>query len=160
MKRTSAITIMFLAFFLLPGLAGAKQKDIPLDQVPKDVIEVLNTYLKILTTSASLDECGTRVAKIAGGHMVNKNGLISRDVMEFSLKKDFQNARFYQVPAVITRVVFMEDDYDGFGPTLIQGDRYKIWIAKKKGVPGMPAPIPVMKPKTGAPKIVSNVGSL
>lgn len=160
MKQTSVIIIMFLAFFLLSGLASAKQKDIPLDQVPKDVIEVLNTYLKILTTSASLDECGTKVAKIAGGHMVSQSGMISRDVIEFSLKKDFQNAKFYKVPAVITRVVLMEDDYDGYGPTLIQGDRYKIWIAKKDGVAGMPAPIPVIKPKTGAPKIVSNVGSL
>ncbi len=151
---------MFSAFLLLPGLAGAKQKDIQLNQVPKDVIEVLNTYLKILNTSASLEECGTKVAPIAGGHMVNQQGAISRDVIDFSLKKDYQNAKFYKFPAVITRVVLMEYDYDGFGPTLIRGDRYKIWIAKKDGVAGMPAPIPVIKPKTGAPKIVTTIGSL
>jgi hypothetical protein len=160
MKRIGVVTIMFLAFFLFSGLANAGQKDIPLDQVPKDVIAVLNKYLKILTTSASLDECAQKVAKIAGGHMVSQNGMISGDVKDFSLKKDFQNAKFYKVPAVITRVVLMEDDYDGFGPTLFQGNRYKIWIAKKDGVAGMPAPIPVIKPKKGAPKIVSNVGSL
>lgn len=80
--------------------------------------------------------------------------------MHFSLKKDYQNAKFYKVPAVITRIVKTEDDYDGYGPTLFQWTRYKIWIAKKDGVAGLPAPIPIIKPKSGAPKIVTTIGSL
>jgi hypothetical protein len=142
------------------GSAIAAQTDIPKEQVPEDVIEVLNKYLKILSTSKSLDDWAIKVAKIAGGHMLSQSGAISRDVLPYSLKKDFDNVKFYKVPAVITRVVRVDDDTDGFGPTLIQGTRYKIRIAKKDGVAGLPAPIPVLKPKKGAPKIVTVIGSL
>jgi hypothetical protein len=145
-------------FFVGGALAG--QKDIPKKDVPKDVVEVLNAYLKILSTSASLEECASKVEEISAGHMLNSSGGISDDVKPYSLKKDFQNVKFYQVPAVITRVVLVEDDTDGYGPTLIQGARYRIWIAKKKGVAGRPAPIPVIKPAAGAPKIVTVIGSL
>lgn len=154
------IAALAVSMILWAGSSNARAEDIPADQVPKDVIEVLNQYLKILTTSPSLDQCGQQVAKIAAGHMLSQRGGISDDVMHFSLKKDYQNAKFYKVPAVITRVVKTEDDYDGYGPTLFQGTRYKIWIAKKDGVAGLPAPIPIIKPKSGTPKIVTTIGSL
>ncbi|HNW28927.1 MAG TPA: hypothetical protein PKN50_10655 [Spirochaetota bacterium] len=161
MKIKKAAAVSLAALMLLwAGSMNAKQTDIPKEKVPGDVIEVLNKYLKILSTSPSLEACAAEVAKISGGHMLSQSGSISRDVLPFSLKKDYENVKFYKVPAVITRVVFVEDDYDGYGPTLIQGARYKIWIAKKDGVAGLPAPIPIIKPKNGAPKIVTTIGSL
>jgi hypothetical protein len=161
MKRSLVIGASVMTLFLfLYGSSSARQQDIPKDQVPQDVIKVLNAYMKILTTSPTLEDCGAKVAKIAAGHMLSQSGGISDDVIQFSLKKDYQNAKFYKFPVVITRVVLVEDDYDGFGPTLFQGTRYKIWIAKKDGVGGMPAPIPIIKPKGGAPKIVTTIGSL
>lgn len=161
MKQSRVIvTVLASALIFWAGSSNAGQQDIPKNQVPRDVIAILNQYLKILTTSPSLEVCGQRVAKIAAGHMLSQSGGISDDVIQFSLKKDYQNAKFYKVPAVITRVVKIEDDYDGYGPTLFQGTRYKIWIAKKDGVAGLPAPIPIIKPKTGAPKIVTTIGSL
>jgi len=160
MKITKAISLSLFALLIWTGSTNAKQTDIPKEQVPKDVIQVLNKYLKILSTSKTLEACAAEVAKISGGHMLSKSGTISGDVMSFSLKKDFENVQFYKVPAVITRVVLVEDDYDGYGPTLFKGARYKIWIAKKDGVAGLPAPIPVIKPKKGSPKIVTTIGSL
>jgi hypothetical protein len=161
MKITKDVALSMVALLLFwTGSIHAKQTDISKEQVPRDVIEVLNNYLKILSTSPSLEACAVEVAKISGGHMLSNSGLISGDVLPYSLKKDYENVKFYKVPAVITRVVLIEDDYDGYGPTLIQGTRYKIWIAKKDGVAGLPAPIPVLKPKTGAPKIVTTIGSL
>ncbi len=161
MQKAFIILMIIFSFFLFTaGTTSAQQKDVPLAQVPGDVIEVLNQYLKILTTAPSLDECAREVAKVSGGDMLNKSGVIGNDVKDFSLKKDYNNSKFYKVPAVITRVVLKEDDYDGSGPTLIRGNRYKIWVAKKDGVAGMPAPIPIIKPKTGAPKIVRTIGSL
>lgn len=154
------IAALVTAMMVWAGSSIARQQDIPVDQVPRDVIEVLNQYLKILTTSPTLELCGQQVAKIAAGHMLSQRGGISDDVIQFSLKKDYQNVKFYRVPAVITRVVKIDDDYDGYGPTLFQGTRYKIWIAKKDGVAGMPAPIPIIKPASGAPKIVTTIGSL
>ena len=161
MKISKAVSFIMLTLVLVwAGSTMAAQTDIPKEQVPRDVIEVLNKYLQILSTSKSLDACAVQVAKIAGGHMLSLSGAISGDVLPYSLKKDYDNVKFYKVPAVITRVVRMDDDYDGFGPTLIQGTRYKIWIAKKDGVAGLPAPIPVLKPKKGSPKIVTIIGSL
>jgi hypothetical protein len=161
MKRSLVIGASVMTLFLfLYGSSSARPKDIPKDQVPQEVIDVLNAYMKILTTSPTLEDCGEKVAKIAAGHMLSQSGGISDDVIQFSLKKDYQNAKFYKFPVVITRVAVSEDDYDGFGPTLFQGTRYKIWIAKKDGVGGLPAPIPIIKPKSGAPKIVTTIGSL
>jgi hypothetical protein len=161
MKRTIVVVLSLLSITLfLAGPSNAQRKEIPQGEVPADVITVLNKYMRILTTSPSLEVCGREVAKIAAGHMLSQNGGISDDVMQFSLKKDYQNAKFYKVPVVITRVQRIENDYDGYGPTLFQGVRYKIWIAKKDGVAGLPAPIPVIKPKSGAPKIVTTIGSL
>jgi hypothetical protein len=161
MKITKGVALSMMALLLFwAGSTNAKQTDIPREQVPKDVIAVLNKYLKILSTSPSLEACAPEVAKISAGHMLSQSGSISQDVLPYSLKKDYENVKFYKVPAVITRVVFIEDDYDGYGPTLIQGSRYKIWIAKKDGVAGLPAPIPIIKPKKGAPKIVTTIGSL
>ncbi len=161
MKKTKAVALSMVALLLLwGGSIHAKQTDIPKEQVPGDVIEVLNKYLKILSTSATLEDCAVKVAKISAGHMLSRSGSISQDVLPYSLKKDYENVKFYKVPAVITRVVMVPDDYDGYGPTLFQGTRYKIWIAKKDGVAGLPAPIPIIKPKNGAPKIVTTIGSL
>lgn len=161
MKIKKVVAMSMVALFLFwSGSSNAKQTDIPIEQVPTDVISVLNKYLNILSTSKSLEACAVEVAKISGGHMLSQSGSISQDVLPYSLKKDYENVKFYKVPAVITRVVLVEGDYDGYGPTIIEGSRYKIWIAKKEGVAGLPAPIPVIKPKNGTPKIVTVIGSL
>lgn len=160
MKRNIPVFLfsMIMICLLLP--LNAARKEITASELPPDVLDVLNRYCSILSTSPDLETCAKRLAAISGGHLVNAQGTISRDVFEFSLKKDFQNIRFYRVPPVITRIVMETDSYDGYGPTMIEGTRYKIWIAKKEGAPGLPAPIPVIKPVKGEPKVVSNIGSL
>lgn len=161
MNRHLMIAATLAALLSLTGVSGAKQTELPKDQVPADVVAVLNQYLQILSSNQSLDDCAPKIAQIAAGHMLAQSGAgIARDVLQYSLKKDHQNVQFYRIPAVITRVVVVEDDYDGYGPTLFRGTRYKIWIAKKEGVAGLPAPIPIIKPKNGAPKIVTTIGSL
>jgi hypothetical protein len=159
--KPRVIQVAVLALSLLLAVAAsAGRREISAQEVPNDVIQVLNRYLTILSTSPTLEDCARNVAAISAGHMLSRNGGISDDVFQFSLKKDYQNAKFYKVPAVITRVQVTDDDSDGYGPTLFQGTRYKIWIAKKDGVAGMPAPIPIIKPASGAPKIVTTIGSL
>jgi hypothetical protein len=159
--KLRVIHVAILAFTLLFAVtATAGRKEITSQEVPRDVIEVLNRYLTILTTSPTLEDCAQKMAGISAGHMLSRNGGISDDVFQFSLKKDYQNAKFYKVPAVITRVQVTDNDYDGYGPTLFEGTGYKIWIAKKDGVAGLPAPIPIIKPASGAPKIVTTIGSL
>ena len=164
-KLKYVISVFLVIGFISVSFFGAiaQNKEMKAKDVPKDVIEVLNKYLEILSTSSSVDEAGKKMieADILGGHLTNGAGTeASGDILQFSLKKDFDNVKFYGQPAVITRVLFSPNDYDGFKETLFEGDRYKIWIKKKEGVAGMPAPIPIIKPKEGKPKVVSTIGSL
>jgi hypothetical protein len=162
MKKTKhfLISIIYLVF-ILPMIGFSQNKELKNSEIPQDVVNILNEYMKILTTSTSVDDAAGKLVKIAGGHLLTSDlSGISNDVKPYSLKKDFENAKFYAYPPVITRCVLMPNDYDGYQTTLIEGDRYKIWIKKKDGVNGMPAPIPIIKPKTGDPKVVSNIGSL
>ena len=130
--KPRVIRVAVIALSLLFAVSvNAGRKEITAREVPRDVIEVLNKYLSILTTSPTLEECAKRMAAISAGHMLSHNGGISDDVFQFNLKKDYQNAKFYKVPAVITRVQVTDNDYDGYGPTLFEGTRYKIWIANE-----------------------------
>lgn len=162
MKPKSFLIIVLIGCLSAP-LVNAQRKDIAVSEVPATVISVLNQYVQILSTSTSLDDCATKIVSICGGHLLAQSGnQISNDVKPYSLKKDFENVKFYKNPPVITRVQMQKDTYDGYGPTLIEGDLYKIWIAKKDGVQGMPAPIPIIVPKNNPskPKVISNIGSL
>lgn len=138
----------------------AQTTDIPQSELPADVKQVLSEYIQILQTAKDLDDAANKVKKLFAGHLLNSSGNVDSDIYNYSLKKDFTNAKFYQYPVKITRVSRTLNDYDGFQSTLFEGTRYKIWIAKKEGVAGMPAPTPIIKPAEGAPKIVSVIGSL
>lgn len=162
MKSKAFFILILTGWFFMSSL-NAQRKDIAVSEVPATVIGVLNQYVQILSSSASLNDCATKVVSICGGHLLTQDGnQISNDVKPYSLKKDFENVKFYKNPPVITRVQLQKNTYDGYGPTLIEGDLYKIWIAKKDGVQGLPAPIPIIVPKNNPskPKVVSNIGSL
>jgi hypothetical protein len=150
-------------YFLVINSLVTYGQEITQKEVPKQVIDLLNQYLDILSKSKSLDECAKNVFPISGGGLLNQALTeIASNIKPYSLKKDFDNVKFYQVPAKITRVLLKKGKYDGFGPTLIEGDIYKIWIAKKEGVAGMPAPIPIIVPTKSPdkPKLVTSIGSL
>jgi hypothetical protein len=158
--KSLLISVIYMAIFL-PYSVFSQSKELKNSEIPQDVVNVLNEYMKILTTSTSLDDAANNLVKIAAGHLLTSDlSAISSDVKPYSLKKDFENAKFYAYPPVITRCLYTPNDYDGFQNTLFEGDRYKIWIKKKEGVNGMPAPIPIIKPKSGDPKVVSTIGSL
>ncbi len=140
-----------------------QRKDIPVEEVPFAVIKVLNQYLKILSESPTLEDCAKNIYPLLGGGLLSSNGKkVSSDTIQFSLKKDYNNVKFYSVPAEITRIQLNKNSYDGFEKTYIEGDIYKIWVKKKEGVAGMPAPIPVIVPKNDPehPRVISTIGSL
>ncbi|MEZ4219404.1 MAG: hypothetical protein R3B13_00655 [Polyangiaceae bacterium] len=133
-------------------------------KIPAEVRETLTTYLDILHSSASLDECAARFVKIAGGVLVNEDGRSLRStVVPYALKKDYGNLHFYALPPQVTRVDVRPGVTSGFGPSTIRGTSYKIWIAKAPGQPGMPAPIALLSPEGHAtirqPKVIG-IGSL
>jgi hypothetical protein len=163
MKTSMKVKISLVFILMCTVVLFSAQKELKNDQIPADVVTVLNQYLDVLSKSGSVEDAAKELIKrdLVAGHLTTSDkSAVASDVKEFSLKKDFENVKFYIVPAVITRAVLIADDYDGFRDTLFEGDRYKIWIKKKEGVAGLPAPIPVIKPKKGTPKIVSTIGSL
>lgn len=161
MKKLWTIIFLLAAGALLS--AQPKRDDIPVSKMPQEVKAVLDEYVKALN-APTLDSCAVLFLSIAGGGLVSPEGTaLDSDLKQFSLKKDYQNIKFYVQPAKITRVNVRYCNGDGYGASAIKGKVYKIWLAKKKGVAGLPAPVSVMVPE-GHPTIktpkVIGIGSL
>ena len=148
MKKLSLIIIAIFTF----GFVNAQQRDIPVSELPKEVKQVVDEYVKILSTSKTLDEAAERFFPIAGGGLVNPAGTKLRgSVKPYSLKKDFQNIKSVKIPIVIARVAVRHTGQAGFGKSALAGDWYKIYLEKVPGG-GRPAPVHVVYPK-GHPTI-------
>ena len=140
--------VIVVSILLINSVINAQQKDIVISDLPVEVKAVLDEYITILTTSNSIDECADRFLEIAGGGLVNPNGTLLRNsVKPYSLTKDFNNIKFYKVPVEIIRVAKTKTGQAGYGVSALSGDWYKIYIAKKDGVSGMPAPVHIVYPK-------------
>ena len=163
-RRAFAQLVCGAAFVVtLPATAQSARYDIDKKDTPRPVLSVLNKYVKTLRSSKDLDDCAKAFVSIAGGSLVNEDGKSLRGtVQRFGLKKDYENIKFYADPIQITRIAKLPATTSGFGPSAIRGPRYKIWIAKKDGAGGMPAPVTILVPEGHAtiksPKVV-NVGS-
>ena len=166
MKKLQSCYLVFL-LFILPYcvFSQSKTNDIPVNKLPDEVKKVLEEYIQVLKTSESLDDCAENMIKVAGGGLVNEDGASLRNTIKpYSLKKDFNNIKFYADPIKITRVNRNPNKMtDGYGESAIRGITYKIWISKKEGQPGMPAPISILVPEghetIKSPKVVG-IGSL
>lgn len=148
----SALTLVF-------SLASwNKADDIPVGDLPAPVKAVVETYTNILKESKSVEDAAAAFAPIAGGTLVNDNGTVSNNTRQFGLKKDFNNFKHYAYPIKITRVNKTQSNGEGYGSQKIAGARYTVWIAKDDPAKGMPAPVTIIAPASGSPKVV-NVGS-
>ncbi len=155
--------VMLFWFSAFESSAQSKRDDIPVNQLPTGVLNVLYDYTEVLK-SETLEKCAETFLAIAGGSLVNPAGTaLDIDLPRFSLKKDYNNFKFYALPLKITRVNKRYSNGDGYGDSAIAGWVYKIWIDKKKGVNGMPAPISIMVPENHptikTPKVIG-IGSL
>lgn len=165
MKKWILLTGMVFAG-LFTTQAQSRKNDIPASQLPASVKTVLETYIKILGSSPDIESCAKAFTAIAGGSLVNEdaeNISLRDDTKRYALKKDFENVKFYAQPLVITRVNLGYSNGSGYGASAIKGKVYKIWIGKKDGTAGLPAPISILVPEDHAsikdPKVVG-IGSL
>jgi hypothetical protein len=136
----------------------SKRDDIPVTELPATVKTVLEEYARILHDNKSIDDAANAFNAIAGGSLVNDEGKITKNTRQFGFKKDFNDFKHYAYPIKITRVNKSVSNGDGYGKTKIAGTRYKIWIAKDDSAKGMPAPVSIILPAHGDPKVV-NIGS-
>jgi hypothetical protein len=163
MKKAIFFTSIVL-FFVCNSNAQTRSGDISISGLPDQVKAVLEEYVSILRSSNDLDECAQNVISVLGGSLVNDDATDLRNsVKPYSLKKDFNNVRWYADPIKITRVNLSFTNGDGYGDSAIKGKKYKIWIDKADKKNGMPAPISIVVPEEHPtiqkPKIVG-IGSL
>lgn len=162
MFKKSIMAICLVGAFASTN-AQSKENDIPVENLPPAVKEVLVKYVSILRNSKTLDECATAFTEIAGGTLVSDDGKSLRSqTKQFGLKKDYNDIKVYADPIVITRVNATPSNGQGYGASKIKGMVYKIWIQKKDPALGMPAPVSIMVPEGHAqittPKVI-NIGS-
>jgi hypothetical protein len=158
--------LLFVAFMMLISgnllFAQTKEDDIPVNQLPETVKAVLDNYIDALN-SLTLDDCAKNFLAIAGGSLVNDDAsALAQTIKDMSLKKDFNDIKFYKQPVEITRVNKTYSNGLGYGVAATKGYVYKIWIQKKDPSQGMPAPVSILLPDEGqyvkTPKVIG-IGS-
>lgn len=154
-------------FFLVFGLvltnflpfSAATAPNSPADPA---VVGRIDQFLKICTANPDMLQAGLQV--VAAGLVHNSKldpnnpSQLNRDSLNFSFKKAFANAKFYD-PRIV-RVAEMGVTAIGHGETASRGKLYKYFVAKKNGVGGMPAPIHIFFPADGQPPVLYDWGSL
>ena len=155
MKRSIPGLLLCAAIMLqLPSFG----QDVPLNKFDKRGIEVINSFMfAIIEPDSQGDESIAAIAVLPYVHSseYDANGTsLKQDRLNYSFKKAWQNARFYKVPVSVTRIQKQNITAIGFGKTAQAGTAFKVWISKKDGVAGLPAPLNVFFPSDGsAPKI-------
>ena len=152
-----------LALVLGLGLSfSAFSQDLPVDQFDKRGIEVVNKFMEaIMSNQSDINAAAKKALPIIHRSEYNsaKNGLLA-DRMSYSFKKAWENAKFYTTPVVVTRVQKQGISAIGFKETAQSGTAYKVWISKKDGVAGLPAPLNVFFPADGSAPTMYYYGSL
>ena len=157
MKKISLLLI-FMSF--LNGLWAQAEKSNGLDMLNPKAEKLLNEFLTALSIGDS-DESAKACLPLVHKSLINKTGDdLTSDLRRFSFKKAHENAKFYQKPVKITRIRKQATTAIGFGETAQKGTVYDYFIAKKSGVPGMPAPIQVFFPLDGTAPRICYTGSL
>ena len=150
-----AITAMLMQFV-------SYGQDIPVNKFDQRGIEAINKFMAALSDNASNEQDAAKAAMpFIHRSEYDKSGTnLMRDRLDFSFKKAWQNVNFYRAPVSITRIQKQNLTAIGFGATAQAGTSYKVWIAKKEGVNGMPAPLSVFFPADGSAPTLHSYGSL
>jgi len=142
--------------------ANIQAQDIQLADFDKRGIEVVNKFMDAINANAADQAAAAKAAMpfIHNSEYDNTGTALKRDRMDFSFKKAWQNAKFYESPVKVTRIQKQSLTAIGFGATAQAGTSYKVFIGKKAGVAGMPAPLNVFIPADGSDPKVHYYGSL
>ncbi|HWR33561.1 MAG TPA: hypothetical protein VN451_08550, partial [Chitinophagaceae bacterium] len=158
MKKISVI--LFITGLFLSNFICAQ--DIPLKQFDKRGVAVIDSFMTALMNNQADEMAAARAALpfIHRSEYDNTGTTLKQDRIQFSFKKAWQNAKFYKWYVQVTRVQQQKLTGIGFGETAENGISYKVWIAKKDGVGGLPAPLNVFFPADGSDPKLYYYGSL
>jgi hypothetical protein len=86
---------------------------------------------------------------------------LNSDVRQFSFHKAYIGAKFYAIPVVVTRIRQNEGTTGiGYGDQAERGHIADYFIGRRDDSTGMPAPVAVFFPDSGASPKISYMGSL
>jgi hypothetical protein len=150
--------VLSLAFLLVANFASAQltSKD-----TNPEAMEVLNKFMEALMI-ADADKSAQEVMKYVHKSLVNDEGTdLIRDLRSFSFKKAHSNAKYYQIPVVVTRVRKTDKRTAiGYDNKAEAGRIEDYFVAKKKGANGLPAPVQIFFPADGGTPRIAYMGSL
>jgi len=162
MKLKSLFYKAAMVLFMTTTVNNVKAQDIPLAQFDKNAIEVVQKFMDAINANPTDENAAATAAMpfIHNSEYDNSGSALKKDRMDFSFKKAWQNAKFYETPIKVTRIQKQGLTGIGFGATAQLGSSYKVFLAKKSGVAGMPAAVHVFIPQDGSAPKVHYYGSL
>ena len=122
-------------------------------------VKLINRFMQTLQMKDHTAR-DTTVVKLLHKSMLNKNGEMTPSLKNYSFKKACDGVKFYQVPVKITEVHKGRVLTIGFRETAERGRVDKYFVAKRKGIAGLPAPLHVFWPEGGGQPTLVNIGSL
>ena len=151
-----------LLIFSLAISSGSFSQDIKPSRFDKRGITAIEGFMRAILDNAQDigAAAGAAMPYIHPSEFSSDGKGLLPDRMNFSFRKAWQNARFYEMPVRVTRVQRQQLTGIGFGPTAEAGVSYKVWIAKSPGINGMPAPLSVFFPADGSDPRLHGYGSL
>ncbi len=126
----------------------------------KNALRVINHFIDVMQHN-SFKTSAKKVVPIMHKSLLHAKGMqLDDDTYRYAFKKAYQNAKNYAYPVRVTRVERLHTTGVGYGATYQRGVEYKFWIAKKRGVAGMPAPLVLFFPEGSTVPKLTYVGSL
>ncbi len=141
-------------------VVGVNAQDKMPKKLEREAIEIINTFIKIMQNN-SYDASAKMVVPLMHKSLLKRSQkALDSDTYRYSFKKAQSNAKNYTYPIKITRIQKLRTTEIGYGDTHEKGTEYKLWIAKKDLIGGVPAPLVIFfKDGIGIAKL-SYVGSL
>jgi len=122
--------------------------------------KLMDRFVSVLQHN-SFEKSAKKVVPLMHRSLLNSSGRkLDDDTYRYQFKKAHTNAKNYRYPVKVTRVQKLRTTGVGYGKTYQKGIEYKLWIAKKKGVRGMPAPLVLFFPNGSTIPKLTYVGSL
>ena len=122
-------------------------------------VQVINRFMRALSLTDTIKR-EAKVVKALHKSMLTRDGQVTASIKTYSFKKACDNVHLYRVPVKITEVHKGRVVTIGFKETAERGRIDKYFIAKRRGVAGVPAPLHIFWPEMGGKPKLINIGSL
>jgi hypothetical protein len=122
---------------------------------PKASREVVEKLLVALQKTDAAERLAAVLPLVHKSLLTDDGKDLKAPIKDFSFKKASQSAKLYAVPADIAEVL-----PGGTAPAGEKGMVERVFVKKKEGMAGRPAPVLVFTPADGGPAKILDFGSL